>query len=245
MMQDSEYESRQDERTTGHLTLSRAQVRNVDRISIETFGVPGIVLMENAARGAAQAIADEAFLHRRVLILCGGGNNGGDGLAIARHLHNRGCTVTVGLCTDPARYQGDALINWNIVRSMNLPVVEATPIWLDQHLQTATPPEQLLIIDAIFGTGLSAAPRDPFSAVAERVNASPCPVVAIDLPSGLDCDTGTPLGRVAVRAGLTVTFVGSKRGFAHPASAEYTGRVKVVDIGCPIEAIEQAMRHDA
>ncbi len=102
--------------------LTREQVRSIDRLALERYGVPGIVLMENAARAAADVAWD--MLGGKagpVLVLCGGGNNGGDGLAVARHLHNRGAAVTVGLMTDPGRYRGDALTNWGIVRAMGLP----------------------------------------------------------------------------------------------------------------------------
>src|SRR3954467_9726793 len=102
------------------LRLTRAQVREIDRRSIEQYQIPGIVLMENAARAAANAACDllDGECVGEILILCGGGNNGGDGLAIARHLHNRGGDVFIALATDPARYKGDALINWKIAQAM-------------------------------------------------------------------------------------------------------------------------------
>src|SRR6476469_1792303 len=100
------------------LRLTVAQVREIDRRAIERYGIPGVVLMENAARAATEVAWD--MLERKpggtVLILCGGGNNGGDGLAIARHLHNRGSAITIGLCTDPQKYASDAMINWRIVQ---------------------------------------------------------------------------------------------------------------------------------
>src|SRR5688572_5071262 len=217
--------------------LTRAQVREVDRLAIEEFGVPGIVLMENAARAATHAACALMvdFRVNRALILCGGGNNGGDGLAVARHLHNRGAEVTIGLTIEASRYQGDALTNWRIVEAMRLPASPATPeliaTWGDG-----------LIIDAIFGTGLSEPPREPFAALVEAIVASENPVLAIDVPSGLDCDTGMPLGSTAVVADRTVTFVAEKVGFANPAAAAYTGEIIVGDIGCPREAIERVLR---
>src|SRR4051812_13911377 len=140
------------------IILTREQVREVDRRAVAEFHVPSIVLMENASRGVAD-VAEEHFLRQRpggtgrILILCGGGNNGGDGLAAARHLHNRGHDVTIGLLTDPARYKGDALTNWQIVRTMRLPTFQADPALIRRT--TAD-----LIIDAIFGTGLTDAPRE-------------------------------------------------------------------------------------
>jgi NAD(P)H-hydrate epimerase len=223
------------------LLLSREQVRRVDQIAIEQFKMPGIVLMENAARGVLDAILRWNLPHDSALILCGGGNNGGDGLAIARHLTNRGCNVTIGLCTDPQKYAGDALINWQIAQAMKLPTFDVTPDAFADHLRR-NPPQ--LIIDAIFGTGLSQPPRDPFPQLATTINAAKIAVVAIDLPSGLDCDTGRPLGLEAIRATLTVTFVARKKGFAASGSDQFTGDVEVADIGCPREAIELAMREN-
>src|SRR5687767_7517516 len=112
------------------MVLTREQVRAVDRIAIEKYHVPGIVLMENAARGATEVALQMlgGRPNQKVLILCGGGNNGGDGLAIARHLHNRGHNVHVILCTNPTSYRGDALINWRIVEAMGIPHAPFGPL---------------------------------------------------------------------------------------------------------------------
>lgn len=232
------------------LYLSREQARAVDRIAVERYGVPGVVLMENAARAAAATAQD--MLGGRpepVLILCGGGNNGGDGLAIARHLHNAGHRVTVALTVEAARYGGDALVNWKIVEAMGMPVVQAAAemtalIRLLAPRDAAAPagPGQdrgerpALIVDAVFGTGLTRAPREPFAALAAGVDASGLPVLAVDVPSGLDCDSGRPLG-ACIRATRTITFAALKQGFANPESRPWTGEVVVGDIGCPREVI--------
>jgi NAD(P)H-hydrate epimerase len=238
------------------IRLTRKQVREVDRRSIEEFHVPGIVLMENASRGAADAALrmmcgtaapgcgpgdDAAPLgseqHRRgrlcrknVLVLCGGGNNGGDGLAAARHLHNAGCDIQIALTIDPVRYQGDALINWQIIQAMQLPVAQATV-----ELIGATKAD--LILDAIFGTGLTEPPRDRFANLVAALEGRSIPILAIDLPSGLDCDTGKALGS-CVRATRTITFVAEKIGFANPAARQYLGDVDVAGIGCPSEIVD-------
>lgn len=227
------------------LRLTRSQVREIDRLSTERYHVPGIVLMENAARGAA-GVACEMLGPGRgksVLAVCGGGNNGGDGLAVARHLHNRGHRVSLALTIDPAKYKGDALVNWQIVSAMNLPFRPATPDEL-----TAAKPD--LLLDAIFGTGLTDAPRDPFPALVDAIARSKIPVLAIDLPSGLDCDTGRPPG-ACVRAARTVTFVAEKAGFAAPDARPFLGTVTVASIGCPAELIAEVagvtidqVRHD-
>jgi NAD(P)H-hydrate epimerase len=213
--------------------LTRAQVREVDRRSIEEYHIPGIVLMENAAR----AVGDEACRMLgnncvgEILILCGGGNNGGDGLAAARHLHNRGARVNIGFTVDPANYKGDALTNWQIIQAMKIPAGPFAPTQLKN-------PRPMLLIDAIFGTGLSQPPRPPFAELAEAVNRSGLPVLAIDLPSGLDCDTGLPLGACIV-AKTTVTFVAEKVGFDRAEAKPFLGEILVADIGCPIELIEK------
>jgi NAD(P)H-hydrate epimerase len=218
------------------IRLTRAQVREIDRRAIEQYHIPGIVLMENAALAAtdvACAMLDDNCIGE-VLVLCGGGNNGGDGLAIARHLHNRGAAVTIGLTTDPSNYRGDSLINWKIVQAMNLPT---RVVQVDEIARF----RGVLIIDAIFGTGLSERPRPPFDQIAAAVNASTVPVLAIDMPSGLDCDSGQPLG-ACIKAAETITFVAHKVGFDRPSAQQYLGDVTVGDIGCPVELVEQVMR---
>jgi NAD(P)H-hydrate epimerase len=171
---------------------------------------------------------------KTALILCGGGNNGGDGLAVARHLHNRGVAVFIGITVAPEKYQGDALVNWNIIRAMALPIAAITPTAISQSRAD-------LIIDAIFGTGLQQAPRAPFGELVSAIKHLRRPVLAVDLPSGMDCDTGQALGDCIV-ADVTVTFVAEKAGFAHPSAKELTGNVIVGDIGCPIELIAEVAR---
>lgn len=215
------------------LRLTRAQVREVDRRAIEDLHIPGIVLMENAACSASDAAREmlRGDCIGQVLILCGGGNNGGDGLAVARHLHNCGASVQIALTIDPSHYKGDALLNWRIAEAIKLPVVSATPDLIQNT-------DALLIIDAIFGTGLTDAPRPPFDQIAASVNDCGRLVLAIDIPSGLDCDTGIPPGP-CIRATRTITFVAEKVGFAHSEARTYTGDILVGDIGVPPELVEQ------
>jgi NAD(P)H-hydrate epimerase len=216
------------------LYLTRNQVRQIDRRSIQEFRIPGVVLMENAARGVAQ-VAREMLGDSRtapVLIVCGGGNNGGDGLAAARLLHNGGADVSILLTTDPAKYSGEAKINWQIVAAMKLPTAAA-----DAAAITATRPA--LIVDAIFGTGLTQPPRPPFAQILQAMADLGAPILAVDIPSGLDCDSGRPLGPDCVKATATVTFVARKAGFAQPAAGQYLGQVSVCDIGCPRELVEE------
>ncbi len=214
------------------LYLTREQVREVDRRSINAYGIPGIVLMENASRAVAEVAGTRFELSpgARILILCGGGNNGGDGLAAGRHLHNAGFQISLGVAIDPAKYTGDALINYRITQAMQIPMFSATS---DSILAQKCD----LVIDAIFGTGLSQPPRDPFPALVQAIGQFRVPVLSVDLPSGLDCDTGEPLG-ACVRANHTVTFVARKAGFANPRSREFTGEITVGDIGCPKELLQ-------
>lgn len=213
------------------IRLTRAQVREIDRRSIEQYQIPGIVLMENAAIAATDVAMEmlNANRNQSALILCGGGNNGGDGLAVARHLHNRGVKVSLALTIDPSTYKGDALINWNIVQAMKLPCRKCDPAEIAQAKVD-------LVIDAIFGTGLSSAPREPFPRIVQAIEQSGTPVLAIDLPSGLDCDTGSAPG-ACIRATRTITFVAEKVGFAQAGAKKLLGQVAVGSIGCPVELI--------
>jgi NAD(P)H-hydrate epimerase len=214
------------------IRLSRQQLRTIDRLAVERYHIPGEVLMENAARAVADVACEMLCgdCTGEILIVCGGGNNGGDGLAAARHLHNRGAEVRILLTVDPAKYTGEALVNWRIVTAMKLATYPAD----DHGFQTSKP---RLVLDAIFGTGLSQSPREPFSRIVDSMQKFGVPILAVDIPSGMDCDTGKPLGSACVRANRTVTFVAEKVGFASPEAREYLGGVTIGDIGCPRELI--------
>jgi NAD(P)H-hydrate epimerase len=211
--------------------LSRDAVRAIDQRAIEEYGIPGAVLMENAGRGTAELLL-ALGVHGRVLICCGKGNNGGDGFVIARHLDNRLVPVRVLLFCRPEELTGDAAIHYQIIARSGLPI--------DVHTDESVKEEELRrelglgewVVDALFGTGLSGPVRPPFERVLAAINASPAHVLAVDIPSGLDCDTGEPLG-VCVKAAHTATFVAQKKGFVNPAARAWTGKVHVVDIGVP------------
>jgi NAD(P)H-hydrate epimerase len=209
--------------------LSRDEVRALDRRAIEEFGVPGVVLMENAGRNAAE------FLRARgavgpVVVCCGKGNNGGDGFVIARHLDNHGMPVRVWLFTRPESLAGDAAVNFAVIARSGLSVA----VYGEESADLGALQRELAgtewVVDALFGTGLSGRVRPPLDAVIAAINACPSRVLAVDIPSGLDCDAGVPLGPT-VRAHHTVTFVAPKKGFANPASREWTGAVHMADIG--------------
>ena len=220
------------------IVLSRDEMRGIDRRAIEDYGIPGMVLMENASRAVAEAAKQRlaGLTEPRVAIVAGSGNNGGDGFAVARHLHNAGIKVIVLLAGDPGKISGDAKTNLEIISQMRLELVALSRdaqglSQLQKELKEAD-----LVIDAIFGTGLSGQVKGFYAEVIEEINSSDRPVLAVDIPSGLDCDTGEPLGQ-AVRSVATVTFVARKKGFNNPAAEDYTGEVVVADIGAPRELI--------
>lgn len=208
--------------------LSRDQVRAFDQHAIQKLGIPGPVLMENAGRGAAQVL-QSLGINGRVVICCGKGNNGGDGLVMARHLANWGFDAACFVFAMPEDLTADALLQFKIVQNMGRPLrIVDVENQLDEL--TAIFANADWLVDALFGTGLTGSVRAPLDRVIDRINVSGKRVLAVDIPSGLDCDTGLPLGPT-IRAEHTVTFVAPKLGFRNPASAEFTGRVHVVDIG--------------
>lgn len=208
--------------------LTRAEVREVDRCAIEELEVPGVVLMENAGRGLAQAILRRGGTPT---IVCGTGNNGGDGWVAARHLRLAGVTPRLILCGARERVGGDAAINLQILERVGVDYAVAADGPALAALLAEHPPE--LLVDALYGTGLQGELRPDGRAWVEALIACGAPVLAVDIPSGLCADSGQPLG-VAVRAEGTVTFVAPKVGFAQ--AADYVGEVEVVSIGCPAEA---------
>jgi len=217
------------------MPLTREQAREFDRRAIEEFGVPSPLLMENAGRGIAVHVRRVNPKKRRTIICCGGGNNGGDGFVVARHLDNFGWPVKVLLFAKPSGLKGDAATMFDILKRSQITIdyVPLDSLRVEDYLnQDLTNFNDGWIVDGLFGTGLSEAVREPFDRVIAAINSSPAPVLAIDIPSGLDCDTGQPLGS-AVRANFTVTCAGMKKGFLTPDALEWTGEVHVVDIGAP------------
>lgn len=210
--------------------LSREQVRELDRRAVEVYGVPGIVLMENAGRGCAELLMKLNPNREPTAILCGPGNNGGDGFVIARHLDNHGWPAAL-FFADNYHLPPDADTNHEIAVRTGLPI----------HPMAEWQPQTGWIVDALFGTGLSRGLGKPFDAIVTAVSSCGLPVLAVDLPSGLDCNTGEPLGPT-VRATHTATFVAPKLGFRNPTARAWTGAVHVIDIGAPRTLVDSYRR---
>ena len=219
-------------------TLTRAQVRRVDQLAVERYGMTGLVLMENAGRNAAAIIRRVLGEVGRAAIICGPGNNGGDGCVIARHLHNSGWSVWLTVTADEDRMTPDTLANFKIVRAMQLDPTIASDAASQQAFVRAVSGDEI-VVDALLGTGFRGEVRSPTSELIDMINTKRTRgVVAVDVPSGLDCDSGQP-SNATIRADLTVTFVAGKRGFSSESAEPYVGRVEIADIGAPRELIAE------
>lgn len=216
--------------------LTRQQVREVDRLAIEELGMPGVVLMENAGRGAADAI------HRnwgtsRAWIVCGPGNNGGDGFVIARHLDAYGWQVDVFLIAPPQQLKGDALANyqWLGASGVKITLLDAHP---EQILADDAGHDPLYVVDAMLGTGATGRLRPSVAQVCRHLNQLRATRIAIDLPTGLDADTGD-LDNDTFMAHLTCTFVAAKPGLCLPAAKPHVGTLQVLPIGVPTSILRR------
>ena len=220
------------------IVISREQARKVDRRAIQQYGLAGVVLMENAGRGVVDVL-EQMEIRGPVLVACGKGNNAGDGFVIARHLELRGHRVQVAMWAEPAELSGDAAVNFAILQKTDVPI----HVFGDCH--DADRLAALLagadwIVDAILGTGARGEPRTPLDAVIDQLNACPARRLAVDLPSGLDCDTGQAASHT-IRAAHTCTFVGLKPGFLVSGVRDFTGAVHVLDIGVPPKLIAEVL----
>jgi len=213
---------------------SAAQMREMDRRTIEDFGIPSLVLMENAALRVVDVIAERfaPLQGKRIAVVCGKGNNGGDGLAIARHLATRyGAEVEVFLAADPATLAGDAAANYRMAHAFGVNMQDYDPTFGFAVLGAVEPD---LYVDALLGTGVRGGVSGLFADLINAMNDSgrPIPIVSVDVPSGLDADTGKVEG-ACVKATLTVTFALPKFGLMVYPGAEYVGELIVADIGMP------------
>ncbi len=241
--------------------LTCGQIRELDVLAIEHVGVPGIVLMENAGRAVAEFVYSLLANPRaeRVVVLCGPGNNGGDGFVVARHLANAEVDVACLLAAPRDRYKGDAATNLGILERMDLPLLDAASdsranfssasgagastgaVQALSGPDSAPLPSPILdamqradvILDALLGTGSKGAPRGAIARLVEGANRLDRPRrIAIDVPTGLDADAGEPAAP-CFAAHATVTLVAAKVGFSNPKARRVLGRVVVADIGAP------------
>lgn len=228
-------------------TLSVAAIRQVDRTAIEQFHMHPLVLMENAAGGCARWVAERYPAVRRAVLLCGSGNNGGDGLVMARHLRLLGWHCEVFVLGPEEKLSPDALANWKILTARKLsgntmvasPAESGASRLADDAVAQAIAQADV-IIDAMLGSGARGTPRAPLDRWIELANAAPAKRIAIDIPTGLDADAGEPAA-VTFRADHTLTFVARKPGFHHALAQEFLGEVSVLPIGIPVELVEEML----
>jgi NAD(P)H-hydrate epimerase len=235
--------------------LTRDEVRQVDVTALTEFGLPGVVLMENAGRGAAQLLLAQRP-RGPVLVCAGKGNNGGDAFVLARYLDLAGVPVELLTCVPPESQSADAAVFRQVAERAGLtshpwpgpgwtPPASNTPS-RTQVANAAHPPgidfaRFEWIVDGLLGTGARGVPGPELAALISALNDSGRPLFALDLPSGLDCDTGNAPG-VCIRATLTATFVAPKIGFSAPGANRWLGRVEVIDIGIPRALRERVWR---
>ncbi|MEQ1572761.1 MAG: NAD(P)H-hydrate dehydratase [Vicinamibacterales bacterium] len=219
--------------------LNAAQMREADRVTVEDIGIPSLVLMENAGRQvvAAMEAAYESRLDGRVAVLCGRGNNGGDGFVVARTLLQRGIDAVVFVIGAVADVRGDARTNLDILGRLGVTVVEINDeqTW-ELHFSEIS--QCTLIVDAIFGTGVTRGLTGMMETVVADVNASSIPIVSVDLPSGLSADTPHLIGD-CIDASMTVTLGAPKLPLVLPPGEAHAGDVVIADIGVPLDVIQR------
>ena len=219
--------------------LSREESRRVDELAMAA-GTSGITLMENAGRGCVGKLNEHDV--KSAVVLCGTGNNGGDGFVIARRLAIQGATVKILVCGEPNRIFGDAKVNFEIAKNIDLIIKFVDCEWDEERiadeLKSVQGQRSEWIIDCLLGTGAQGNPRPPTDTVIRIANTIEAKKLAVDVPSGLDCDTGKP-GNPTFKADLTCTFVAKKKGFQSLEALPYLGTIQVVTIGVPVAILEQ------
>jgi ADP-dependent NAD(P)H-hydrate dehydratase / NAD(P)H-hydrate epimerase len=220
------------------LLVTARQMQEMDRQTIESFGIPGLVLMENAGRGSFDFLIEQFkdIKKQKIAIFAGRGNNGGDGFVIARYLMEQGIAVTCFLLSSKDKVQGDAKSNMNLAIKLcdkfkTSEIIEIPDAGTFKQYKTRIMHHDLFI-DAILGTGLNSNVRGFFKDIIELINSIKHPVFSVDIPSGLNSDTGQPLG-IAVKADATATFAFAKAGHILYPGNIYTGSLKIIDIGIP------------
>ena len=205
------------------------EMRQIDYITQENVGIPGIVLMENAGRSVAEAVINTCK-KGRVVVVCGRGNNGGDGFVCARHLINNGFEVEIFLIGEPEKLAKNAMINYNILGKMGADIkllAYQSIEFFKEELSFAS-----CIVDAIFGIGISREIEDPYKTIIDIINICGKCVISVDVPSGLDAASGNVLG-TCIKASKTVTFAYPKKGFIRKSGPRQVGELVVADISIP------------
>lgn len=219
--------------------VTASEMQEMDRQTIESFGIPGRVLMENAGRGATEFFVEifPEIASLKVGILAGRGNNGGDGFVIARYLAQKDVNVTVYLLADPSRLAGDAAANFELLTPLGVAVtiIPDTNAFDDAKDSMR---DKDLWIDAILGTGLKSDVRGYYREAIDFTNSLAKPVLSVDIPSGLNADTGQPCGS-CIRASATATFAFAKIGHYQYPGAELVGSLRIIDIGIPPHIVEE------
>ena len=223
------------------VVVTSAEMQACDRYAIDTLKIPGLVLMENAGRGVVEMMEKHfgSMMGKTVIVLCGKGNNGGDGYVVARHLFNRGAKVIVLLLRKPSEQKGDAKINFESIQKISSKfkkneILQIKELKSSQVFRLL--PDADIIVDAIFGTGFSGEVRESYNSVIKWVNKAGGKKVSIDIPSGVNADNGE-VSNVAVKADLTVTMALRKIGLITGKGMSYAGKVEVVDISMPREVV--------
>lgn len=208
--------------------VTAREMKDIDMKAIQEFGIPGLVLMERAGLAVTKRIR-EIFGRKKIIVIAGSGNNGGDGLVIGRELYHDGWDVSVFLTTDPEKLSGDALAQYRIAERFGVPLYPVSDLFSRRESLLS---RHSLIIDAIFGTGLSKPVSGAIANVIAVMNDTGLPILSVDIPSGISSDDGQVLG-VGIKASCTVTFGLPKRGhLLHPGAA-YAGELFIEDIGFP------------
>jgi len=220
------------------IVVTASEMQQIDRRTIEDFGIPGMVLMENAGRGATGFLLNQFpdLKSKRVGVLAGRGNNGGDGYVIARYLKQRDIQVSVYLFAESGKVQGDAAANLRFLKQLDIPLLELPDEASFSRIQSELSGVDVWV-DALLGTGLKSDVKGYFKTVIEYINGLGKPVFAVDIPSGLNSDTGRPCG-VCIRARATATFAFAKIGHVVFPGADFTGALEIVDIGIPSPIVE-------
>ena len=215
------------------ILVTAAEMQEMDRQTIDSFGIPGRVLMENAGRGATRFFFEQFsnLSDQRIGIVAGRGNNGGDGFVIARYLAQAGVHVSVYLLATIDQVKGDAAANLNLLKPLQVPIIEI-PDQSSFSTHQSSMSHSDIWVDAILGTGLKSDVKGYFKTIINFINSLEKPIFAVDIPSGLDSDTGQPRG-VCIQAQATATFAFAKTGHMLHPGASYSGQLDIIDIGIP------------